>query len=98
MAKRDNGGSEREEITVLTESKTDRGIPFLLIPTDQPKYPLGMGVRKCKAVLANLEGIRAFVAKHDKPESGPVNMATLAAAVGRMTDEERAKLRAALGA
>lgn len=40
------------------------------------KFPLTMGLGKCKLVLENLEAIRAFVASAPKPTQGAKPVAT----------------------
>lgn len=53
----------------LTEVQEYKGNPILHIKrTPEDKYPLMIGVSKCKLILEAVEEIAAFVDQHDKPK------------------------------
>lgn len=43
-----------------------KGNPLLVLNADS-KWPFQFGISKAKAILENLDAIRDFVAKHEKP-------------------------------
>jgi hypothetical protein len=44
-----------------------KGNPMMVIKsTPDDKFPFQFGVKKAKLVLAHVEDIKAFIAKHDK--------------------------------
>jgi CO dehydrogenase nickel-insertion accessory protein CooC1 len=53
---------------MIIEESEYQGKPVLVIKNDEnDKYPFSFGVGKAKKVLAAIEEIKSFVAKHDKP-------------------------------
>lgn len=51
-----------------TQEGEYNGKPTLTLNADT-KWPFTFGVGKAKTILDNLDAIRAFVAKHDKPKT-----------------------------
>ena len=62
-------------VSVPTETKfvDTRGVTHDLLafpnPDDASKSAIQLGVRKIRAVLANLDAAKAFVAKYEKPKA-----------------------------
>jgi hypothetical protein len=79
-------------VSVPTESSYN-GSPTIVLPNpDDPSKPgKSMGVAKLRAVFANLDACRAFVAKHHKAKENPAAEARVQAA-----ETKSAKLTALL--
>ncbi len=56
----------------MTAESSYKGCPTLSLNSDS-KYPFTFGVAKAKAILANVDAIKAFVAKHEVKKTGSVN-------------------------
>ena len=57
--------TEREAVTEVSETEY-KGHPLLVLPDpDAPEYPVQLGVKKLRVVLAHIERVQAFVAKHE---------------------------------
>lgn len=55
-------------MAVVSESEF-KGKPVISIKRDEEdKYGITMGLTKSKLVIENIEEIKKFVAKHDKPQ------------------------------
>jgi len=63
-------GSNIPAVSAPTES-TFKNYPVLTLPnpSDPSKPGVQLGTSKLRAVLAHLDAVRAFVAKHDKPKA-----------------------------
>lgn len=76
-----------------------KGHPVLTLPNpENPEEPgIQLGVKKLKAVIANLDAVKAFIAKHGAPKVTKVPNDKLAKLLGLLksagvSDEELAKL------
>lgn len=67
-------GSSIPPVSTPTEGLY-KNYPVLTLPNvnGAEKPGVQMGVAKLKAVLANLDAVRAFVAKHDKPKAAKLS-------------------------
>ena len=46
-----------------------KGNPMMVIKNNaEDKFPFQFGLKKAKLVIAHIEDIRKFIAKHDQPE------------------------------
>lgn len=55
-------------MSIVTESEY-KGKPMLVIKnTEEDKFPFQFGLKKAKLILENIESIKKFVEKYDKPE------------------------------
>lgn len=53
-------------MSIVSESEY-KGNPMIVIKnSEEDKFPFQFGVKKAKLILENIEGIKAFVQKHDK--------------------------------
>lgn len=52
-----------------TQEGEYKGKPTLTLNADT-KWPFTFGLGKAKAIVQDIEAIKAFVAKHDKPKGG----------------------------
>lgn len=53
----------------IVEESEFKGNPMLVIKiNEEDHYPFQFGVKKAKLIVENIEEIKKFVAKHDKPE------------------------------
>jgi hypothetical protein len=82
--------SNRPEVTAPTEGEW-KGNPTLSLPSDDPKWPITMGIKKWRFVVRHLAAVQAFVAKHPEHE----NTEEAAMAALGITPEQLAALRAA---
>lgn len=55
-------------MSIVSESEY-KGNPMLVIKnSEEDKFPFQFGLKKAKLIIENLEEIKKFVAKHDKPQ------------------------------
>jgi len=55
-------------MSIVSESEF-KGNPMLVIKTsEEDKFPFQFGVRKAKLILENIESIKKFVEKYEKPK------------------------------
>ncbi len=55
-------------MAIVSESEF-KGNPTLVIKnSEDDKYPFSFGIKKAKLIIENIEDIKKFVAKHDKPQ------------------------------
>lgn len=52
---------------MTTKESEYKGHPMLDMYLDGKDKPISMGITKLKTVLANLEDVKAFIAKHTSP-------------------------------
>ena len=48
-----------------------KGHPILVLEGNKDEREVRLGLTKCKAVLANTDTLKAFVAQYDRPKSVP---------------------------
>ena len=53
----------------MSKESSFKGHPTICLDADS-KYPFSFGLGKAKLILAHIEQIKAFVAKHDRPSGG----------------------------
>ena len=85
-------GTAKTERNVNVTEPTEgeyKGSPMLSIPTDDPKWPITMGAKKWGFIVAHLDAIKGFVAKHNIVED---TEAAACAALG-ITKEQLAALK-----
>jgi len=55
-------------VSIVTEGEY-KGNPMLVIKnSEEDKFPFQFGVKKAKLILENIESIKKFVEKFDKPK------------------------------